>query len=179
MALSEHSAMVSPTTTISVDGDREKRFSVEEDPLPTTSAAIPSSAVANTPDDQSSVQGTGGQTPPKGHSGFTAPLEIPKWRFMAIFGSLMISVFLFALGRCGSMSFDSTNLLTPLQTNLSSLLPFPKLLPSSILLPNCHGSPLGSCKRFTFLLNIQTNVPQPHTLIIQPALFPTDEHFSL
>ncbi|OXG42035.1 aflatoxin efflux pump AFLT [Cryptococcus neoformans Bt120] len=97
MALSENSAMVSPTTTISVDGDREKRFSVEEDPLPTASAAIPLSAVAHTPGDQSSVQGTGGKTPPKGHSGVTAPLEIPKWRFMAIFGSLMISVFLFAL----------------------------------------------------------------------------------
>ncbi|KIR26232.1 hypothetical protein I309_04906 [Cryptococcus deuterogattii LA55] len=97
MAPSEPPAMVSPTTTISVDGDHEKRFSVEEDPLPTASAPIASSAVALAPNDLSGVQGNGGKTPPKGHSGFTAPLEIPKWRFMAIFASLMISIFLFAL----------------------------------------------------------------------------------
>lgn len=98
-------AMVSPTTTISVDGDHEKRFSVEEDPLPTANAPIASSAVALAPNDPSGVQGNGGKTPPKGHSGFTAPLEIPKWRFMAIFASLMISIFLFALGRCGPNIF--------------------------------------------------------------------------
>lgn len=176
MAPSEPPPMVSPTTTISVDGDHEKRFSVEEDPLPTASAPIASSAVALAPNDLSGVHGNGSKTPPKGHSGFTAPLDIPKWRFMAIFASLMISIFLFALGRCGPSIFPSTNLLISMQTNLSSLPPFPKLLPNSILLRNCHGSPLDSCKRSTFYSAFKLDASKPYALIIQPALFTIDEH---
>lgn len=37
--------------------------------------------------------------PPKGHSGtMQAPLELPRWRFWLVFVSLMVAIFLFALG---------------------------------------------------------------------------------
>ena len=35
--------------------------------------------------------------PPAGNSGFQAPADIPRWRFWAIFISLLLSIFLFAL----------------------------------------------------------------------------------
>lgn len=40
--------------------------------------------------------------PPKGVSGgMQAPLELPRWRFWLVFVSLMVAIFLFALGECG------------------------------------------------------------------------------
>ena len=39
-----------------------------------------------------------------------APLEIPRWRFWAVFISLLFSVFLFALGTCDVAFRSPTNL---------------------------------------------------------------------
>lgn len=49
---------------------------------------------------EKAVKGTATPTKPAGlQQGMVAPLQLSRWRFWAIFISLMISIFLFALGK--------------------------------------------------------------------------------
>ncbi|WVN86534.1 uncharacterized protein L203_101700 [Cryptococcus depauperatus CBS 7841] len=92
---------MSSATTISVNGDHEKKsFEAPLQPVPLGESAIPSSAMqpaSNEVNENPSTEEKKAKAPLAGHSSVHTPLELPRWRFWAIFISLMISVFLFAL----------------------------------------------------------------------------------
>ncbi|OCF40914.1 aflatoxin efflux pump AFLT [Kwoniella heveanensis CBS 569] len=109
--------MASPTSTIHSDEDDHslKSKSQSHHNPSQTPAAITSTVpngstaepLANGTVDSPSPSPSGTATPttkekkvrapPAGHAAVHAPIEVPRWRFWAIFLSLMISIFLFAL----------------------------------------------------------------------------------
>ncbi|ODN80391.1 hypothetical protein L202_02642 [Cryptococcus amylolentus CBS 6039] len=89
--------MSAMSTTTTIAGDHDKAV-LDSSPAPAaavSSGAAPVSYAA--PSESSDTPEKKVKAPPKGHSGTHAPLDLPKWRFWAVFLSLMISIFLFAL----------------------------------------------------------------------------------
>jgi len=66
----------------------------------------PSSGSARRGSDESSTHPEKVVKPATPQQGMVAPLQLSRWRFWAIFVSLMISIFLFALGMSSIMSLE-------------------------------------------------------------------------
>ncbi|WWD00487.1 hypothetical protein V866_007402 [Kwoniella sp. B9012] len=93
--------MPSPTTTVhSGVGERTSGESTKAPlPLPAHNNGLPQTDTtsSNNSDGKKPKKEKKSHAPPEGHSGVHAPMELPKWRFWAIFVSLMVCIFLFAL----------------------------------------------------------------------------------
>ncbi|WVQ84184.1 hypothetical protein IAT38_006334 [Cryptococcus sp. DSM 104549] len=94
--------MASPTPTIDTPADEKKHSFIGTPALPVGAAGSTTPAESMVDERTSTPVGKVPKekkisAPPKGHSGVVDIPNIARWRFFAIFGSLMLSVFLFAL----------------------------------------------------------------------------------
>ncbi|OCF76843.1 aflatoxin efflux pump AFLT [Kwoniella mangroviensis CBS 8886] len=93
--------MPSPTTTVhsGVGGRTSVESTKAPLALPAHNNGLPQTDTtsSNNSDGKKPKKEKKSHAPPEGHSGVHAPMELPKWRFWAIFISLMVCIFLFAL----------------------------------------------------------------------------------